>query len=135
MFITYNNSTPNKEEFFRLFQTTGWNEKLGLSKEDLYKAIGNSWYLICVYDNGLLIGFGRVISDGIYQTFIGDMIVHPDYQNRGIGSIVLNKLLEKCKESGMRWVQLSCAKGKKDFYIKHGFQERPFDAPGMQKFL
>lgn len=133
--INYKNSVPNKEEFYQLYETTGWNAEGTYSKDELFKAISNSWYLISVYNNEKLIGFGRIISDGVYQTFIGDMIVHPDYQKRGIGRNVLNLLLEKCKASGIKWVQLSCAKGKTDFYKKLGFQERPVDGPGMQKFI
>jgi GNAT superfamily N-acetyltransferase len=133
--INYKNSVPNKEEFYQLFETTGWNDEGTYSKDDLIKAISNSWYLVSVYNNEKLIGFGRIISDGVYQTFIGDMIVHPDYQKRGIGRKVLNLLIEQCKASGIKWIQLSCAKGKKDFYKKLGFQERPVDGPGMQMFI
>lgn len=135
MEITYQNKVPDKEQFYQLYETTGWNSKGLYSKDDLYRAINNSWYLISVYYDDKLIGFGRIISDGVYQTFIGDMIVHPDYQNKGIGRKVLNLLIEKCKMSGIQWVQLSCAKGKKDFYKKFGFQERPVDGPGMQRFI
>lgn len=135
MEIKYVNFIPNKDEFFQLYETTGWNTKGKYTGEDLLKALGNSWYLVSAYHNKDLIGFGRVISDGVYQTFIGDMIVHPDYQKRGIGSKVMNLLTEKCKECGIKWIQLSCAKGKVNFYKKLGFQERPVDGPGMQKFI
>lgn len=135
MEIKYFNTVPNKDEFYQLYETTGWNANGTFTKDDLFKAISNSWYLISVYNDEKLIAFGRVISDGVYQTFIGDMIVHPCYQKKGIGSKVLNLLVEKCKASGIKWVQLSCAKGKIDFYKKLGFQERPIDGPGMQKFI
>ena len=135
MEVQYVNSLPNKDDFYQLFETTGWNANGTYTKEDLIKAISNSWYLVAVYDKKNLIGFGRIISDGVYQTFIGDLIVHPDYQQKGIGSTVLNKLVEKSKESGIKWIQLTCAKGKIDFYKKYGFEERPFDGPGMQRYL
>ena len=135
MEITYKNSLPSKQQFFRLYETTGWNERHHFTEDNLFEAINNSWYLVSVYGEDELIGFGRIISDGVYQTFIGDLIVHPVFQNRGIGSKVLNMLVEKCQESGMKWVQLTCAKGKVDFYKKYGFEERPADGPGMQKYL
>ena len=135
MEIQYKYTVPAKEDFFQLYETTGWNNNHGFTEDDLFLAINNSWYLIAVYDQQKLIGFGRVISDGVYQTFIGDMIVHPDYQNRGIGRNVMNRLIEKCKDSGIKWIQLSCARGKVDFYKKLGFEERPVDGPGMQIYL
>ena len=135
MKIIYGNSVPTMEAFFKLYETTGWNNKGTYTKEALFKAINNSWYLVSAFFEDELVGFGRVISDGYYQTFIGDLIVHPDYQNRGIGSTILRDLTEKCKDSGIKWIQLTCAKGKKDFYKKYGFEERPTDGPGMQMYI
>lgn len=134
MGINYGNVIPSKEEFYQLYQTTGWNAGT-YTEDDLFKAINNSWYVLSAYQDGKLVGFGRIISDGIYQTFIGDLIVHPDYQKRNIGSEILNLLTEKCKSSGIKWIQLTCAEGKADFYKKYGFQARPAEAPGMQKFI
>jgi GNAT superfamily N-acetyltransferase len=135
MDIRYESLIPDKDEFFLLYETTGWNSNGTYTKEQLSKAIKNSWYCISAYHNDRLVAFGRIISDGVYQTFIGDMIVHPEYQKRGIGSEILNLLTDKCKESGIKWVQLSCARGKIDFYKKFGFKERPVDGPGMHKFI
>lgn len=135
MTVSYQNGIPDKNEFYELYETTGWNARHQFSKNDLFKAINNSWYVISVYYNEKLIGFGRVISDGVYQTFIGDLIVHPNYQGKGIGSEVLKRLIDQCKENGMKWIQLTCAQGKVEFYKKFGFEERPTDGPGMQKFI
>jgi N-acetylglutamate synthase-like GNAT family acetyltransferase len=133
--ITYKNKVPSKEEFFQLYETTGWNVKKNYSEDDLEKAISNSWYLVSAYHNEKLVGFGRIISDGVYQTFIGDLIILPDYQKHGIGSHIFTTLVEKCRESGIKWIQLTSAKGKADFYKKFDFQERPADAPGMEIHL
>ncbi|AOK92250.1 GNAT family N-acetyltransferase [Paenibacillus polymyxa] len=131
----YTSTLPRKKDFFSLYETTGWNSNGIYTPEILYRAICNSWYVITVYENDHLVGFGRILSDGVYQTFICDLIVHPDYQNKGMGRVILTQLLEKCKSSGIRWVQLSSAKDKRSFYKKFGFQERPADAPGMQLFF
>jgi hypothetical protein len=50
------------------------------SYDQLYTAICNSWYSISIYHNKNLIGFGRIISDGIYQTLICDVMVDAEYQ-------------------------------------------------------
>lgn len=105
MEMKYESLVPDKDEFFLLYETTGWNANGTYTKEQLFKAINNSWYSISAYDNEILVGFGRIISDGVYQTFIGDMIVHPEYQKKGIGSEILDLLTDKCKESGIKWVQ------------------------------
>ncbi|WP_163970429.1 GNAT family N-acetyltransferase [Oceanobacillus halotolerans] len=135
MDFTYTNTVPDKELFFRLYETTGWNENHGFTEDELFQAITNSWYLVAVYDEDELIAFGRIISDGVYQTLIGDLIVHPAYQKKGLGRTVLHMLLDHCKAKGIKWVQLTAAEGKADFYKKYGFQERPAAGPGMEKYL
>jgi GNAT superfamily N-acetyltransferase len=116
MTITYQTSLPEKKQFYSLFRTTGWKVAELFSEDKMYVAITNSWYTISAYDGEKLVGFVRVISDGIYQCYIGDMIVEPDYQRRGIGSQILKLLLDKCKLEGMVWVQLTSAIGKAEFY-------------------
>lgn len=135
MKLHYLEKTPNPSQFYALFNTTGWNHKLDFSEQELKMAILNSWYVISVYEGEVLVGFGRVISDGIYQTFLGDLIVLPEFQGRGIGSEIMKMLISKCKESGIRWIQLTSAQGKHSFYERFGFQSRPLDAPGMQLYL
>jgi ribosomal protein S18 acetylase RimI-like enzyme len=103
--------------------------------EQLYIAISNSWHIVSVYHDQKLIGFGRIISDGIYQSFICDVMVHPDYQNQGIGTKIIKNLVEECQKAGLHVVQLFCAKGKQDFYKKLGFCERDSEAPGMSLSL
>jgi N-acetylglutamate synthase-like GNAT family acetyltransferase len=132
MEITYKNTLPESKEYFNLFETTGWNKDYQLSEEEVYQAIQNSWYFISAYEGEKLVGFGRMICDGIMHALILDMIVLPDYQGRGIGSAILHHLLQKCKQHKIRDVQLFSAKDKSGFYQKHGFSQRPVNAPGME---
>ncbi|MED3797981.1 GNAT family N-acetyltransferase [Lysinibacillus capsici] len=127
-------TNPTIDSYKALHQTTGWNAKGLYTYEQLYKAICNSWFSTSIYDEGNLIGYGRIISDGIYQTFICDVMVHPDYQRKGVGTMVMDALLEQCQKENIKWVQLFCAKGKQPFYQKLGFKEREIDAPGMMLF-
>ncbi|USL45467.1 GNAT family N-acetyltransferase [Priestia megaterium] len=135
MDVEFKASLPKKEEFIGLHRTTGWNAKGLYTDDQLFKAITNSWYAISVYLNDELIAFGRIISDGIYQTLICDVIVHPLYQKQGFGKRVVENLLEKCRVENIKWVQLFSARGKQDFYKKVGFKERDIEAPGMSIFL
>jgi len=63
---------------------------------------------------------------------IYDMIILPGYQGKGIGSVILNKLLEHCVQNKIRDIQLFSADGKMGFYRKHGFDPRPIKALGME---
>lgn len=130
--LIINTDLPNEQAFFKLFQTTGWNDKYQLDSKQLYEALQNSWYMISACENEKLVGFGRIICDGVVHALILDLIVHPDFQNRGIGSQILTKLVEKCRLHKIRDIQLFSVKGKAGFYHKNGFKERPDGAPGME---
>ena len=124
---------PNFQQFAQLHEESGLikNKRGNYTKEKLYEAAKNSWYSISIYQSEQLIAFGRLISDGIYQALICDVMVHPNFQGKGLGKTVIEELITKCKESDIQSIQLFSAKGKHSFYKKLGFQEREQDAPGM----
>ena len=130
--IQYKEHLHAINEYWDLFNTTGWNNEYKFTAADLKKAIGNSWYVLSAFDSDKLIGFGRVIADGVHHALIVDIIVHPQYQNKGVGTLLLEKLVKKCKEENIRDIQLFAAADKYGFYEKHGFERRPHNAPGMQ---
>ena len=130
--ITFRPRPPAATDYQQLFETTGWNQQYRASREELYQAISNSWYVLYAYHKDKLVGFGRIVSDGVLYALICDLIVKPTYQGRGIGTALLNKLIDRCRSQHMRVLWLFSAKGKSSFYKSFGFVERPADAPGMQ---
>ena len=130
--IVYKETLPDVNDYWELFETTGWNQEYNFSVQDLANAIQNSWYSMSLYDVDKLIGFGRVIADGVHHALIVDLIIHPDYQGKGLGSKLLNELVHKCTAYNIRDIQLFAAKDKYHFYEKYGFEKRPSNAPGME---
>lgn len=131
--IRFREETPESHAYFALFQSTGWNESYEADGAELHAAILNSWYTLCAYnEKDELIGFGRVVSDGVLYAFLCDTIVSPAYQNQGIGSKILERLVEKCRAGRLRVLWLFSASDRSGFYERHGFEERPSDSPGMQ---
>ncbi len=122
---------PEASNYAELFDTTGWNADYQASQKELHQAIASSWQVVCAYDGEVLVGFGRVVSDGVLYAMIYDLIVHPDYQNQGLGSQLLRQLLDVCRLAKIRSIQLFSAQGKVGFYEKRGFVVRAGDAPGM----
>jgi ribosomal protein S18 acetylase RimI-like enzyme len=123
---------PPGEGLWKLFTGTGWNLEYRLSQAELVTAAGRSWLVCCAYDADRLVGFGRVVSDGILHAMIYELITDPGYRGRGIGTGVLERLVAGCREAGIRDIQLFSAKGKTGFYEKRGFSARPPDAAGME---
>ncbi len=132
MNIEYSNRPPTQDQFSSLFETTGWNREYQATPEELMLAVANSQYVVAAYDDEKLVGFGRIVTDGVLHAMIFDMIVHPSYQRRGIGTQILRSLVTKCREAKIRDIQLFCALGKRSFYERNGFVARPMDGPGMQ---
>ncbi len=67
-----------------------------------------------------LVGFGRVISDGVYQAAIYDCAVAPSFQGRGVGAHIMDHLLSQCTGCN---IILYASPGKEGFYEKHGFRK------------
>jgi ribosomal protein S18 acetylase RimI-like enzyme len=130
--LIYKNEAPDRDQYFSLFKSTGWNDTYQLTKEELASTLERSFFCVSVYDEQELIGFGRVMSDGILHAMIYEMIIRPEYQRKGIGKEVLSLLVTRCQQSNIRDIQLFCAKGKREFYEKYGFLARPEDGPGME---
>lgn len=115
----------NVEEYNYLFDIVGWGSyPVEISK----KALSNNIYSVSIYDNDNIIGYGRLIGDGIIFLYIHDIMVKPDYQGKGIGKTIMQKLLSKVeelrKENPDLLLYLGASKGKEDFYRKCGFITR-----------
>ena len=115
----------NVEEFNKLYDSVGWG---AYSNEISTKALDNTFYSVSVYDDDIIIGYGRLIGDTICFIYIHDIMIVPEYQAKGIGTLIMNKLLEKIeeikKENPSLRVYLGASKNKEDFYKKFGFIER-----------
>lgn len=132
--ITLKENVNNVEEFNLLYDAVGW----GKYDNEISKiALQNTLYSVSIYDDNQIIGFGRIIGDGICFVHIHDVMVAPIYQSKKIGTLIMNTLLkeiEKIKEKNPDvLVYLGASKGKEKFYEKFGFISRK-DAglgPGM----
>ena len=84
------------------------------------KAFENSHTCIFVYHVGRLIGFGRAISDGVYQAAIYDVAIIPAFQKKGIGTTIIKNIVSNLPSCNFI---LYTMPGKEDFYRKLGFRK------------
>ncbi len=62
-------------------------------KPDVHRrAFEASHTTVFVYHADQLIGFGRAISDGVYQAAIYDCAVLPEFQGKGIGTTIMKNI-------------------------------------------
>lgn len=84
------------------------------------KAFEASHTTVFVWHAGQLIGFGRALSDGAYQAAVYDVAVVPEYQGKGVGSIVMKNILSNVPDCN---VILYASPGKEDFYTTLQFRK------------
>ena len=70
-----------------------------------------------VFDQGKPVATGRLLPDG----HIGRMAVLKEWRGRGIGALMLTRLIERAKARGDREVVLSAQIHAAPFYAAHGF--------------
>lgn len=120
MNLSYKEGIPDKGQLFELYEALGWNDFLKLEEDQLFKAMQHSWHIVAVYDNNQLIATGRVISDGVTNAYLCGLGVRPEYRNRGIGTEISRRLVDRCKQSNLH-IQLLCEENLVPYYEKLGF--------------
>lgn len=134
--IKYITHTPSAKEFNYLTDSVGW----GIREISVVEtALRNTLYSLCVYDGNKLIGYGRIIGDKTIFLYIQDIMVIPEYQNKHIGTRIMENLLTQINEykkinPNIR-TYLGASKGKESFYQKFGFISRPNEDLGSGMIL
>ena len=108
----------NIDQVVALYKANAWSA--AEKPQELFNALLHSHTLISAWDNDKLVGIGNAISDGYLVVYYPHLLVHPDYQGKGIGHQIVAKMQEKYAGFHM---QMLTADGKAiDFYKKNGFE-------------
>lgn len=78
------------EEYNELRNSVGWDSK---NKNIIENALENSVLVKKVTYNNKTVGMGRTIEDGLYYLIV-DVVVHPDYQKKGIGNLLIESIVK-----------------------------------------
>lgn len=121
------------EDFIRLKVATGFIER---PLPQVEKALQNGLFNVSAICDGKVVGMGRLVGDGAMYWYLQEIIVLPEYQGKGIGKSIVDRLIEYIKDTAIPGtiidVGLSAVKGKEPFYEKFGFSVRP---NGMRKLM
>lgn len=71
-------------------------------------------------EDGTLVGYVSAFSDGAFSTFVGEVLVHPDFQGRGVGSMLLEAV-----ESRYRGVPVYAKpfQDQERFFLHNGYRQ------------
>lgn len=117
--LRYEYSPPlTAEQIAALRLTVGWDGRV----EKYRKKIGNSHFCVACFEGNTLIAYADVVSDAIDDAYIRDVIVHPDYQRRGIGTKLLSMITTRIKQEGIKMLHVIFEPSLEKFYRKSHFR-------------
>lgn len=105
------------EQVADLRVSVGWDAALDLHQ----RSLGRTYAWVGCFLGEQLIGYADVVSDGVADAYIRDLVVHPDHQREGVGSRLLLLLVETARDSGIRMISTVFEPGLAAFYRKAGF--------------
>ena len=109
-------------EIANLYRAGGWLKEEYDPKEIPLLIKGSFLFAVAVdIKTGRAVGMGRVISDGVSDGYIQDLVVLPEYRKTGIGTQIVSTLVKKCVELGISWIGLIAEPDTEKFYLPFGF--------------
>ena len=115
--IYVRNEAVSVKELADLRESIGWNRMENEYKNPLL----TSYYHIAVYEKEVLIGYIDCVSNGVTDAYIQDLMVHPDYQRRGIGTELMTIMINYLKQKHIYMISVVFEENLKPFYEKFGF--------------
>jgi ribosomal protein S18 acetylase RimI-like enzyme len=116
----------------KLFMDVGWSSAQYPVK--LEQAMAHSFCVYTAWENEELIGLVNCISDGSMYAYIPYLLVHPSRQFQGVGSLLLQQLLQHLKNLDIYRIVLLSEKETQSFYEKLGFSPYIDAYPMYQMF-
>ena len=112
-----------EDEIVELYKAGGW-WKESYNASGIKPLIKGSFAFAVVVDknSGKAIGMGRIISDGVSDAYIQDLVILQKYRGQGIGKKLVDVLLKHCLSHGLTWIGLIAEPGQDEFYLPLGFK-------------
>jgi len=104
-----------------LYNDVGWlayTQDLSVLKQ----AVSNSLDVVSAWDKDKLIGLIRIVGDGLTIVYVQDILVLNAYQNKGIATQLMQRILHKYVKVRQKVLLTEEAPDVRHFYEKHGFQ-------------
>ncbi len=134
----YNNVFFSTDRDIDLYALEELCDAVGWSRRPLRKvkkAIDHSFCVISMYeqrgDFKQLIGFARATSDHAFNATIWDVVVHPEFQGKGMGRALMDRIIAELRTADISNITLFADPHVVEFYRQLGFLQDPEGIKGM----
>jgi GNAT superfamily N-acetyltransferase len=124
--MEFQESTDSKidaRQINELRESIGWNVR---STEKWKEILEKSSFVYSFWDGDRLAGMGRLMEDGI-TGMLYDISIHKDYQGKGLGKILMERMIREAKSRGCVSLGLFMDERNEEFlasfYGKFGFEK------------
>ena len=111
----------NEQEIIDLYNSVGWTNYTN-NPNMLKNAYSNSLKIYGAYAEDKLVGIIRVVGDGFSVVFIQDILISPKYQGQGIGTALLQRILNEYKDVYQKHLLTENTDKTIGFYKSIGFE-------------
>ncbi|WP_298616989.1 GNAT family N-acetyltransferase [uncultured Thermosynechococcus sp.] len=119
-------------ELEELCDAVGWARR---PIRKVKKAIQHSFLVLSMWEQRgayrRLIGFSRATSDHAFNATIWDVVVHPEFQGRGLGKELMRQIIKELRSEDISNITLFADPHVVDFYRQLGFRPDPEGIKGM----
>lgn len=119
-------------ELEELCDAVGWSRR---PLRKVKKAIQHSFLVISMWEEQgtlrRLVGFSRATSDHAFNATIWDVVVHPDFQGKGLGKALMKQVIKELRSQDISNITLFADPQVVNFYQDLGFMADPEGIKGM----
>lgn len=120
------------EALTALYDSVGWGAYTR-DPESLLRAVRGSSYVVGAWYGDELIGLVRALSDGEVICYVQDILIHPDWQRRGIGRALMSDCLDHFAQVRQVVLLTDDEERQHAFYEAMGFKNA--SALGLNAFV
>lgn len=110
------------DTLIQLYREAGWWQDSMESRKRLPDLVRNSFCFVVALHQEKIIGMGRVISDGVSDAYIHDVIVRKTYRGQAIGAEIIRRLTQYCLDQRLEWIGLIATPEAVGMYKRLGFR-------------
>ena len=109
------------EKIVNIYNAVGW-QAYTKDIESLKKAFEKSTYVLIAMIDEHVVGIARSISDEVSIHYLQDILVHPEFQKKGIGRKLLNLMLERFENVRTHMILTDDEEKQLKFYESLGYK-------------